>query len=154
MTGSAADAEDLVQETFVRALEHATQLQEEAMRPWLLRVAVNLSLDALRRRKRRRYLGAWLPAPIEAGETGGESSSGPDARYARLESISFAFLLALEVLTPRQRAVLLLRDVFDYSARETAAALDISEANVRIVHHRARGAMRAYDGERCVPTRA
>jgi predicted RNA polymerase sigma factor len=62
----------------------------------------------------------------------------------RMESVSLAFLQALEALTPTQRAVLLLRDVFDYSAAEVAAALDVSEGNVRIVHYRARRVMEAY----------
>ena len=68
--------------------------------------------------------------------------------------MSYAFLLALEALTPQQRAVLLLRDVFDYSVAETAEALGLSEPNVKTTHHRARRAMRAYDQQRCVPTRA
>jgi RNA polymerase sigma-70 factor (ECF subfamily) len=70
------------------------------------------------------------------------------------ESVSFAFLLALEALTPRQRAVLLLRDVFDYSAREVGATLDLSDENVRITLHRARRAMRAYDRRKTQPSRA
>ena len=69
-----------------------------------------------------------------------------------LESVSFAFLLALEALTPGQRAVLLLRDVFDYSVRETADALGMSEPAVKTTHHRARRAMASYDRARCVPT--
>ncbi len=71
-----------------------------------------------------------------------------------LESVSFAFLLAMEALTPRQRAVLLLRDVFDYSVTEAAAALELTEANVKTTHHRARAALEAYDRARQVPTRA
>ncbi|MEW6297355.1 MAG: sigma factor-like helix-turn-helix DNA-binding protein [Thermodesulfobacteriota bacterium] len=59
-----------------------------------------------------------------------------------------------QLLSPRQRAVLLLRDVFDYSVRETAAALGITEASVKTSHHRARRAMRTYDRQRCIPTRA
>src|SRR5439155_16297686 len=77
-----------------------------------------------------------------------------EARYDLLESVSLAFLVALEELTPRQRAVLLLRDVFDYSVKETGDALDLSEPNVKTTHHRARAAMRDYDRNRCVPTRA
>ena len=77
-----------------------------------------------------------------------------DARYELLESTTLAFLLALEALGPLQRAVLLLRDVFDYSVRETAAALELSEANVKTTLHRARAAMAAYDAQRCVPDRA
>lgn len=162
LTGSAADADDIVQETFVRAVQHPPELTDQSWRPWLVRVAMNLGVDVLRRRKRRAYVGSWLPSPIE---TGGEEASAPsepvrndgsspEVRYEMLESVSFAFLLALEALSPRQRAVLLLRDVFDYSARETGDALGMSEANVRIVHHRARRAMQDYDRERCTPMRA
>ena len=156
LTGCAADADDLVQETFVRAAERACPPGDASWRPWLARVAVNLGVDLLRRRKRRGYEGAWLPSPIET-ETDAppeEFGGNPEARYERLESISFAFLLALEALTPKQRAVLLLRDVLDYSASEAGAALDMSEENVRITHHRARRAMRAYDRERCRPSAA
>jgi RNA polymerase sigma-70 factor (ECF subfamily) len=161
MTGSAADADDLVQETFTRALERPPVRADMPWRPWLVRVAMNLGRDLLRRRRRRRYVGPWLPSPIETGEEesppahepalpGGDTTAG---RYDLLESVSFAFLLALEALTPRQRAVLLLRDVFDYSVRQAAEALDLSEENVKTTHHRARRAMQSYDGARTVPTR-
>jgi RNA polymerase sigma-70 factor (ECF subfamily) len=160
MTGSAADADDLLQETFVRALEHPPARTEEAWRPWLVRVAMNLSRDHLRRRKRRNYIGPWLPAPIETGEESSPPAYEPaiagqttEGRYDLLESVSYAFLLALEALTPQQRAVLLLRDVFDYSVNETAAALDLSEPNVKTTHHRARRAMQNYDRHRTVPLR-
>jgi RNA polymerase sigma-70 factor, ECF subfamily len=170
MTGSAADADDLVQETFVRALTRPPARTDEPWRPWLTRVALNLGRDLLRRRKRRAYVGPWLPAPIEA--PAGEASAGPrepsppsweasgdeetstEGRYDLLESVSFAFLLALEALTPMQRAVLLLRDVFDYTVREAADALGTSEANVKTSHHRARRAMEAHDRSRQVPTAA
>jgi len=61
MTGNAADADDLVQETFVRALERPPKRTDEPLRPWLLRVAINLSRDLLRKRKRRPYIGSQLP---------------------------------------------------------------------------------------------
>jgi hypothetical protein len=104
----------------------------------------------------------WLPSPIETGdedaapayEVTTADGLSTEGRYELLESVSFAFLLALEALTPTQRAVLLLRDVFDYSVGETAAALGIGEPNVKVTHHRARRAMAAYDRRRCVPTRA
>lgn len=156
MTGCAADADDVVQETFARAAENAAAVSPDAWRAWLLRVATNLSLDLLRRRKRRPYGTTWLPSPIETGavETPANDNTGQsaEARYERAESLSYAFLLALEALTPRQRAVLLLRDVFDYAAQQTAAALEMSEENVRITHLRARRAMRDYDRSRCRPT--
>jgi RNA polymerase sigma-70 factor (ECF subfamily) len=124
-------------------------------------VALNLGRDLLRRRRRRGYVGPWLPSPIETGDEESPASYEPvvdgrlttEGRYDLLESVSFAFLLALEALTPSQRAVLLLRDVFDYSVRETADALGLSEPNVKTTHHRARRAMRGYDRSRCRPTR-
>jgi RNA polymerase sigma factor (sigma-70 family) len=176
MTGSAADADDVVQDTFVRTLERPPRSTDEPLRPWLVKVALNLARDRLRARRRREYVGPWLPSPID---TGAAESAGGDARghasadagreppsfepvvdgvhslegrYDLLESVSFAFLLALEALTPTQRAVLLLRDVFDYSVRETADALDLTESNVKTTHHRARAAMSRYDRTRQVPT--
>jgi RNA polymerase sigma-70 factor (ECF subfamily) len=162
LTGTAADAEDLVQETFVRALERPPRDQSRPWRPWLVHVALNLGRDLLRRRRRRGYVGPWLPAPVETGSETSPPSVEPllvgevttEGRYDLLESVSFAFLLALEALTPLQRAVLLLRDVFDYDVAGCAAALAVSAANVKTTHHRARRAMAAYDAERCVPTRA
>jgi RNA polymerase sigma-70 factor, ECF subfamily len=160
LTGCAADAEDIVQETFIRVLEHPPARTDEPWRPWLVRVAVNLGRDLLRRRKRRGYVGPWLPSPIETGDEASPPSSdiadgqsSPEGRYDLMESVSFAFLLALEALTPQQRAVLLLRDVFDYSVQETAEAIDLSEANVKTTHHRARRIMQSYDRNRCLPTR-
>ncbi len=159
MTGSAADADDIVQETFVRAMERPPRRRDIPLRPWLVRVATNLSLDHLRRRKRRDYRGPWLPSPLPTDET--ESldmkltapvSDSPSARYDLRESVSFAFLLALEALTPMQRAVLLLRDVLDYSTEETAAALHLSESNVKVHLHRARRRLDEYDKERFAPT--
>jgi RNA polymerase sigma-70 factor, ECF subfamily len=148
MTGSASDAEDLVQETFVRALEHPPPDPGAPLRPWLVRVALNLARDHLRRRKRRGYHGVWLPSPIETPDDEQAQETSPELRYSLMESASFAFLLALEALTPSQRAVLLLRDAFDYSSREAAEALGLSEENVRITLHRGRKSMEAYDRSR------
>jgi RNA polymerase sigma-70 factor (ECF subfamily) len=160
MTGNAADADDLVQETFVRALERPPRTSSQPLRPWLIRVAVNLSKDLLRKRKRRRYLGEWLPSPVPTEqlespfsyEPAAPSEESPASRYELLESVSFAFLLALEALTPNQRAVLLLRDVFDYSTEETAEALDLSEANAKVLLLRARRKMGEYDKKRQRPS--
>ena len=156
MTGNAADADDLVQDTFVRAMEHPPRRTDEPWRPWLVRVAMNLSLDHLRRRRRRDYQGPWLPSPVPTDTEESPASyepmasvaDSPAARYDMIESISFAFLLALEALTPAGRAVLLLRDVFDYSISETAAALNMTEANVKVTLHRARRRMKEYDRDR------
>jgi RNA polymerase sigma-70 factor, ECF subfamily len=176
MTGNAADADDIVQDTFVRTLERPPRGTDEPLRPWLVKVALNLARDRLRARRRREYVGPWLPSPIETEaatdaaplhahgvhehfereppsfEPVVDGAHSLEGRYDLLESVSFAFLLALEALTPTQRAVLLLRDVFDYSVRETAAALDLTESNVKTTHHRARAAMSGYDRTRQVPT--
>jgi RNA polymerase sigma-70 factor, ECF subfamily len=149
MTGSAADADDVLQETFARAIAHPPPRAGEPLRPWLVQVAINVARDALRRRKRHAYVGPWLPSPVEDAEEGPElPPASTDARYELRESASFAFLVALEALVPQQRAVLLLRDVLDYSVRETAQTLGISEPNVKTTHHRARRAMAAYDVSR------
>jgi RNA polymerase sigma-70 factor (ECF subfamily) len=153
MTGSAADSDDLVQETFARALERPPRDRNRPWLPWLVRVAINLARDHLRRRRKRVYRGPWLPEPIELPELAHEPLQ-TEARYELLESVSYAFLVALEALTPAQRAVLLLRDVIGYSASEAAGALGLSEGNVRVVLHRARKALEAYDADRCRPTAA
>jgi len=167
LTGTAADADDVVQEAFARAVTAAPQASRsepkasDGLAPWLVRVVTNLAIDVLRRRKRRRYEGPWLPAPTEDG--GGElgrlaphagDSHDPEHRYGLSESATFAFLIALEALAPRPRAALLLRDVLGYSARETATALATSEANVRVLHLRGRRALAEYDRDRCVPDAA
>ena len=149
LCGDAADAEDLVQDTFVRALQHPPSRTDAPWRPWLVKVALNLGRDLLRRRRRRGYVGPWLPAPVD--EPPAPEGAGPGARYDRLESVTVAFLLALEALTPAQRAVLLLRDVFDYSVRETAGVLEMSEPAVRTTHLRARRRMQDYDRDRVRP---
>jgi len=155
MTGSAADADDIVQDTFVRALEKPPADMEAPLRPWLVKVAMNLSRDQLRRRRRLDYFGPWLPSPVL---TEGDddfvldhravTESTPMTRYDLIESVSMAFLLALEALSPAQRAVLILRDVFDYSTKETAEALEMSEANIKVTLLRARRTMDSYDQNR------
>ncbi len=156
MTGNAADADEIVQETFVKVLESPPRHMDEPLRPWLVRVAINLSRDLLRMRKRRGYVGEWLPAPVPAEkfedppsyDPPASADDSPSARYEMLESISFAFLLALEALSPTARAVLLLRDVFDYSTHETAEALGITESSAKVILHRSRKAMSAYEKKR------
>jgi len=158
MTGSAADADDLVQETFARALARPPVDMASPLRPWLVRVAMNLSRDLLRRRRRRGYDGPWLPAPVDTGEDGrlelppAHEPAATAARYDLMESVTLAFLLALEALSPPQRAVLILRDVLDYSVAETSAALAMSQSSVKTTHHRARRAMEAYERRRCRPS--
>lgn len=153
LTGSSADAEDLVHDTFVRALEHPPKDTARPWRPWLVRVASNLRRDRWRRDQRRRYKGPWLPSPVATGEDAppglwvglGDDVAG---RYEAKESVTCAFLLALEALTPRQRAILLLRDVYDYSVAETASALRTTPGAVKTGLHRARRALAAYDARR------
>lgn len=150
MTGNAADAEDIVQDVFIRALEKPDLKTEEPLRPWLLRVAMNLSRDYLRKRRQQGYVGPWLPSPVptdeeaEIDQSDVATADSPETRYNLLESISLAFLLALEALTPAQRAVLLLRDVFDYSTTEAAELLGITENTVRVTLYRARRVMQTY----------
>src|SRR5262249_23603780 len=143
------------QETLRRALEAPPADLERAPRPWLVRVAVNLCRDALRERKRRGYNGTWLPSAIETPSelTPGIAASA-EARYGQLESVTFAFLLALEALSSSQRAVLLLRDVFDYSVRETADALSMTQTSVKTTLHRARRVMADYDKNPRIPSPA
>lgn len=140
MLGVAADAEDVVQETFVRVLEKPPADANRPWRPWLLTVASRLAIDQLRRRRRRGWIGPWLPEPVELPPEASAPAEQP-SKAEQADSLSYAFLLALEALTPQQRAVLLLREVQELSGAETAAALGISEANVKLVLHRARKAL-------------
>jgi len=156
LTGSTADADEIVQDTFVRAIEQPPADTASSLKPWLVRVATNIGIDRLRRRKETPYTGPWLPSVLDTSDLQPEpadSSPTPEGRYGELESVTLAFLLALEALSPKQRAVLILRDVFDYSVDETSAALDISEADVKTTHHRAREAMAGYDRDRLLPSR-
>src|SRR5262245_56872648 len=157
MTGSAADADDIVQDTFVKVLERPPRDMEAPLRPWLVKVALNLSRDQLRRRRRREYFGPWLPSPVMTEADGPlrfeepiATEGSPVAHYDLRESVTIAFLLALEALTPAQRAVLLLREVFDYSTTETAEALEMTESNVKVTLHRAREVMKSYDKNQVV----
>ena len=100
LTGNAEDAEDFVQEAFTRLIERPPS-GDQPLGPWLVRVATNLGIDALRRRRRRRYAGPWLPAPAETPDDDrrdrlASHEPDPEASYGLLESASYAFLLALE----------------------------------------------------------
>ncbi len=149
LTGSSADAADLVQETFARFLERGPADRERDLRPWLVRVAVNLARDRYRTRRRREYVGPWLPTPVDTEAAPWlVDALDVEADYAAHESVRLAFLIALEALGPSERAVLVLRDALDYSAREAGDALGLSEANVRTIHLRARRKMEAYDQQR------
>ncbi|PRQ06764.1 sigma-70 family RNA polymerase sigma factor [Enhygromyxa salina] len=155
MTGDAQDAEDLVQATFERAMQRPPEQLDRPWRPWLTRVATNLSIDLLRRRSHQAYDGPWLPAPVEellevegwtCDRHGGDISEF-EVRYGQLESARLAFLLALETLDPRGRAVLILRDVLGYSGPEIGEFLGLTGANVRVILHRARKALDEARGQ-------
>ena len=147
MLGVAADADELVQETFVRALEAKPEVSaSQPLGPWLFRIASRLCIDRLRSRRAQGYVGPWLPSPVDDEALMFEAPAS--ARYEVKESASLAFLLALEALSPEQRAVVLLRDVFDLSAKEVGAQLELSEANVRQLHRRARQALERFDAGR------
>jgi RNA polymerase sigma-70 factor (ECF subfamily) len=146
LCGDVQDAEDLVQATFERAMQRPPADRSRPWRPWLTRVATNLAIDLLRRRAHQAYDGPWLPAPVEellevegwSRDHHGEHEGDIELRYGQLESARLAFLLALETLDPRARAVLVLRDVLGYSGPEVAEFLELSPANVRVILHRAR----------------
>ena len=141
MIGSAADADEIVQETFVRVLERPPADASRPLAPWLRTIALNLARDRLRRR-RETHVGAFLPEPV-ASEELERSLTAAEARITRQQSATWAFLLALETLNDKQRAVLVLRDVYDLDTRETAAALGLSQSHVKVLLHRARGALKS-----------
>jgi len=137
MLGSVAEAEDVVQEALLRlhgALEAGEQIRSP--RAYATTVTTRLAIDQLRsaRRRREQYVGDWLPEPLLTDE-----GEGDPARAAELgDSLSLAFLVLLEQLSPQQRAALLLHDVFDYGYDEIAAIIGATEANARQLAARAR----------------
>jgi RNA polymerase sigma-70 factor (ECF subfamily) len=167
MVGSAQDAEDLVQETLLAAWRGLERFQGRAsLRSWLYRIATNRCLNALRDRGRRPSEmpappeqtppplqptrlaeSVWLePYPDVLLEDLPDRSELPEARYEAREAIGLAFMAALQRLPPRQRAVLVLRDVLAFRAAEVAEMLGVTEASVNRALHRAREAL-----ERAVP---
>lgn len=126
MMGSGAEADEVVQEGFLRVLEHPPSDSTRPLRPYLLKIVLNLCRDRLRARRRQPYEGPWLPEPV------------PDVLLDRKEGANYALLVAMERLTPTQRAVWLLREVFDYSGEETSETLNISLSSVKVTLHRAR----------------
>lgn len=136
MLGSVAEAEDVVQESLLRvhnALEDGERI--ESPRAYVATVATRLSIDQLRsaRVRREEYVGDWLPEPLVT-----DAAEDPAARAEMADSLSMAFLVLLESLSPEQRAVLLLRDVFDYRYDEIAEIVEKNEDNVRQLATRAR----------------
>lgn len=136
MLGSVSEAEDVVQEALLRvhqALDRGERIA--APRAFVARVTTRLAINELTsaRARRERYVGEWLPEPIITG------GSGDPARHVEnADSLSFAMLVLLESLSPEQRAVLLLRDVFDYGYPEISEIVGKSEDNVRQLATRAR----------------
>ena len=136
MTGSVTDAEDLVQETYVRV--HAAEQEGtliESRRAYSCAVVTRLAIDYLRsaRVRREEYVGEWLPEPIVT-----DPVLDPQKHAELSDSLSMAFLVLLERLTPPERAVLLLRDVFGFGFDEVAELIDKSEAACRQLAVRAR----------------
>ncbi len=132
MLGSAADAEDVLQETWLRWSEvDRSEVRDE--RAYLVRITTRLSLNRMRTMARRResYVGPWLPEPLLTSPDVAE-----DVELA--DSISMAMLVVLESLTPTERAVFVLREVFEVGYDEIAAAVDKSPSAVRQIMHRAR----------------
>ncbi|MGH7629193.1 MAG: sigma-70 family RNA polymerase sigma factor [Gemmatimonadales bacterium] len=164
MLGSLHDAEDLAQETFLRAWRGLGGFEgRSSFKNWLYRIATNACLNSIQSRKsaRRRPLPqteappaarepeggpateiAWLE-PYPDAELAGvaEPEPGPDTRYEMREAVQVAFIAAIQNLPPRQRAVLLLRDVLGWSAAETAGLLDASVAAVNSALQRARATL-------------
>jgi RNA polymerase sigma-70 factor (TIGR02957 family) len=132
MLGSAADAEDVVQETWLRWAK-ADRADVQAPRAYLVRIVTRQALNRLRTLARRReeYVGEWLPEPLLTSPDVAE-----DVEFA--ESVSIAMLTVLETLAPAERAVFVLREVFDLPYEEIAAAVDKTPAAVRQIAHRAR----------------
>ena len=134
MLGSAADAEDLLQETYIRWQERS-EVGIESPRAFLVTIVTRLCINHLQsaRVKREEYFGQWLPEPLITAP-----GHNPLMSFEITESLSLAFLLLLERLTPVERAVLVLREVFDYEYAEIASILNQSEPSCRQVLRRAR----------------
>ena len=135
--GSAADAEDVVQDAWFRwSADDRSQVSDP--KAYLARIVSNLSMERLRstRRQRETYVGPWLPEPILT-----TADTADDVAAA--ESVSMAMLVVLETLSPLERAVFVLKEVFDFSYSEIAEAVERSESAVRQAAHRARGHVQA-----------
>jgi RNA polymerase sigma-70 factor (TIGR02957 family) len=136
MLGSVAEAEDIVQETLLRV--HRALVEEqpiESLRAYAATIATRLAIDQLRsaRVRRETYVGEWLPEPIVS-----DPASDPARQAEMADSLSLAFLVLLESLSPEQRAALLLRDVFDYGYDEIAEIVGTSAVSARQLATRAR----------------
>ena len=151
MLGSLEDSEDLVQETFLRAWRRRASFEgRSTFRAWLYRIATNACLDLLDRRPRvKPHAGSqplaevpWLqPYPDELLEGIASSEEDPEAEVVARETIELAFIAAIQFLPPKQRVVLILRDVLGWSAAESAALLDVSVAAANSALQRARATL-------------
>ena len=148
MLGCMADAEEVVQEVFLRLIQHRPDT-DRPLQGWLVAVTMNRCRDLLRRSRAR----TWLPGPLydapDVDDADHRSAplpvAGPEARYTDRQSVRIAFLRAMELLTPDQRAVLVMRDLLGLPVHEVADTLSLSAANVRVLHHRARARMQQVD---------
>jgi RNA polymerase sigma-70 factor, ECF subfamily len=155
LTGSLNDADDMLQESLLRAWRRIETFEDRApFRIWLYRVATTTCLNELAVRRRRRRFGPqeWSGGPPPAAEIDHlqpypdhllDEAADPAARLDSKESVSLAFIAAIQLLPPRQRAVLLLRDVLTWSAREVADSLECSVASVNSALQRARTTLRS-----------
>jgi RNA polymerase sigma-70 factor (ECF subfamily) len=139
MLGSVSEAEDVVQDAFLR-LDRARAEEIESPRAYMTTVVTRLAIDQLRsaRVTREQYVGAWLPEPLVA-----EAGPGPADAAETADTLSMAFLVLLESLSPVERAVFLLREVFGYDYAEVARVVERSEDNCRQIAARARKAIEA-----------
>jgi RNA polymerase sigma-70 factor (ECF subfamily) len=159
MLASYADADDAVQETFVRAWRARSGFDGGPdVRAWLYRIATNVCLDLIRRTNRQaRHLHSfaevpWLsPYPDRMLDLAGPAADEPDAVAVARETVELAYIAVIQLLPARQRAVLLLRDVLDWSAAETAAALELSVAAANSALQRARATLRERLPDRDAP---
>lgn len=142
MLGSASDAEDVLQDAWMR-FSRADTTELRSPQAFAVTIVTRLCLDRLKsaRAKREEYVGPWLPEPVL---TTGEEA--PDVRAARSESVTLAFLVLLETLSAEERAVFLLKEVFDYEHTEIAAILGTTAANSRQLLHRAKSKVRPGAG--------
>jgi RNA polymerase sigma-70 factor (ECF subfamily) len=146
MLGSAMDAEDMVQETYLR-YQTTPPATIRSLKAYLTTILTRLCMDQLQlaHRKREQYIGPWLPEPILTDEpVATAETSDPEKRVDLQESVSLAFLLLLEQLQPFERAVFLLREVFGYEFAEVATMLDKSEAACRRSFSRAKLHLQAH----------
>lgn len=150
MTGSASEADDVVQDSFVRLQQSPPADLERSLRPWLTRVAANLCHDRYRDRQATAYPGPWLPQPVALDEGGwarpslvataelGGEQAGAEGVVGQRWSAAFGFLIALEALGPTQRAAFVLRELLDLSTAEAAETLGVSQSSIKVALHRAR----------------